>query len=47
MTTTEFVDIILSDVRFINTLGLSAEIVEKKIGEFKNVRYNESLLYFI
>jgi hypothetical protein len=30
MTTTKFVDIILSDVRFIDTLGLSAEIVEKK-----------------
>jgi hypothetical protein len=35
MTTTELVEIVLSNVRCINTLELRWEIVEKKIGGFK------------
>ena len=39
ITTTGLVKIILSDVRYINTLGLNGEIVKKTYG-IKSVRYN-------
>jgi hypothetical protein len=46
MTTIGLVDIIiLPDVRCIDTLELSGEIVEKKIGEFKSVQYNKFVLF--
>lgn len=40
-------EIILLKVRCIDTLELSGKIVEKDIGEFKSIRYNEFPLHVI
>jgi hypothetical protein len=45
ITTTGLMEIILLDVRCIDTLELSGKIVEKEIGEFKSIRYNEFPMY--